>query len=193
MVKYSSVCFSYPESKVIRDALANVSFTIKYGQLVIIVGPNGSGKSTLVKLLNRQNKATKGELIVDGLPMDSYRASDLRTATADIAQDQELYPVSIKENIGIGYPDRMEDMDAIIKAAKLGGAFDVISRLKKGFDTVLEPVSTMHTGFSMGSWSAGGGHPLRKLMDEVEDMEFAVNVSGMFASETASISVNLIL
>ena len=72
-----------------------VSFSIKAGQLVVIVGPNGSEKSTIVKMLNR----LYGEVLL-GQPMNSYRIFDLRQATADLTQDRTLY----RENIGLRAP-----------------------------------------------------------------------------------------
>jgi ABC-type multidrug transport system fused ATPase/permease subunit len=139
-----------------------VSFSIKAGQLVVIVGPNGSGKSTIVKMLNRLYDPTSGEVLLDGQPMNSYRISDLRQATADLTQDHTLYPLSIRENIGLGHPPCVSDMELIIQSAKLGGAYDFISKFEQGFDTTLHPIQTARL------INRGGAHPLKEMSDKLE-------------------------
>jgi len=148
-----------------------VSLSIKAGQLVVIVGPNGSGKSTIVKILNRLYNPASGEVLLDGQPMSSYRISDLRRATADLTQDHTLYPLTIRENIGLGHPLCVSDMDMIIQSAKLGGAYDFISKFKQGFDTTLEPIRTAHLGH------LGETHPLKEIFDKLEKR---VDVSGRY-------------
>jgi ABC-type multidrug transport system fused ATPase/permease subunit len=165
----SDLSFTYPGSKSTKDALKSVSFSIKAGQLVVIVGPNGSGKSTVVKILNRLYNPTSGEVLVDGQPMGSYRISDLREATADLTQDHTLYPLSIRENIGLGHPAYVSDTDMIAQSAKLGGAFDFISKFGQGFDTTLQPVRTAYLGHLTGT------HPLKDIFDKLEKQ---VDISG---------------
>lgn len=124
----------------------------------------------MVKLLNRLYNPTSGDILIDGQPMNSYRISDLRQATADLTQDNTLYPLSIRENIGLGHPPCLSDMDMVIQSAKLGGAYDLISKLDQGFDTTLHPIRTAHLGH------LGNTHPLKDIFDK---MEKRVEVSGM--------------
>jgi len=153
--------------------LTGVSFAIKSGQLVVIVGPNGSGKSTIVKILNRLYNPTAGEVLVDGQPMSSYRISDLRQGMADLSQDHSLYPLSIRENIGLGYSPCVSDIDMITRSAKLGGAFDLISKYEEGLDTTLHPVQTAYLGYTNGE------HPLKDLYEKLEKQ---LDVSGNYLS-----------
>jgi len=164
-----NLSFTYPNSKSTENALKNVSFRIKAGQLVVIVGSNGSGKSTIVKILNRLYNPTSGEVLIDGQPMSSYRISNLREATADLTQDHTLYPLSVRENIGVGYPACVSSLDMITQSAKLGGAFDFISKFEHGFDTTLEPVRTAYLGQFTGT------HPLKEVFNELEKQ---VDISG---------------
>ncbi|KIK35062.1 hypothetical protein CY34DRAFT_96782 [Suillus luteus UH-Slu-Lm8-n1] len=164
------VSFNYPGAKSERDALKNVSFSIKAGQLVVIVGANGSGKSTILKLLTRCYDATSGTVLVDGNPITDYQIADLRSVTASLTQEHTIFPLSLSENIGIGSPSSVTDHDKITQAAKLAGAQDVIKNFTDGYDTVLEPVRTAYL-----SYSGRGNEALEK---EYEKMEKATNVSG---------------
>ncbi|KAJ7649665.1 P-loop containing nucleoside triphosphate hydrolase protein [Roridomyces roridus] len=131
-----NVSFSYPGTT--AKALNDVSLSIKPGQLVVIVGSNGSGKSTIIKLLTRLYDATCGSILVDGQDIKDYRVADLRMAMASLTQDHHLYPLSLGENIGLGNPARVGDVEMIWDAARLGGAEGVVDKMTDGLGTVLE-------------------------------------------------------
>ncbi|KAF7375311.1 Lipid A export ATP-binding/permease protein MsbA [Mycena sanguinolenta] len=137
-----NVSFAYPGGKSKENAIRNVSLKIPAGHLVVVVGANGSGKSTIIKLLNRLYDVDSGEILVDGTPIQNYRLSDLREVQAMLCQDHKLFPLSIAENIGLGNPDRMNDLEMVLDAAEAGGASEVIKKLKDGVQAVLDPVQT---------------------------------------------------
>lgn len=165
-----NVSFAYPNAE---NVIKDVSFTVRRGQTVIIVGVNGSGKSTLLKLFNRLHDPTTGTVSVDGVPMQSFHAKDLRRASAMLFQNYSHFPLSIRENIAMGLPDEellstqgeknVEHVDPIVEAARLGGAEEFIRAQKDGFDTVLKPL------LSAWSSSSGGrmGHVFKKRMKEI--------------------------
>ncbi|KAH7926141.1 P-loop containing nucleoside triphosphate hydrolase protein [Leucogyrophana mollusca] len=165
-----NVSFTYPGSKAERSALADVSLSIKRGQLVVIVGANGSGKSTIIKLLNRSYDPTSGEILVDGRPIEDYQVMDLRQAIANLTQDHRLFPLSITENIGLGHPEMMADRGKITEAAKLAGAHALIENFSAGYDAILEPVSTGYM-----SWA---GSVNEDIHEEFKKMEKTAQVSG---------------
>ncbi|KAJ6528479.1 P-loop containing nucleoside triphosphate hydrolase protein [Mycena capillaripes] len=111
--EFKNVSFAYPGAKSNDNALKNISLKIPAGHLVVIVGANGSGKTTLIKLLNRLYDVDLGEILVDGLPIKNY------------------------QNIGLGNPDRINDMEMILQAAESGGASEVIKKLSDGLQTEL--------------------------------------------------------
>jgi ABC-type transport system involved in cytochrome bd biosynthesis fused ATPase/permease subunit len=133
----SDVTFEYPGSKSKVKPLRNISFTVKAGQLVVVVGANGSGKSTIIKLLSRLYDCTSGEILVDGRNIKDYKIADLRRATAMLTQEHTIYPLSIFENIGLGFPNYATDDNMVIEAAKQGGAHEFILKQEKEFQTVL--------------------------------------------------------
>lgn len=163
--------FEYAGSKSTRKAICNISFSIKPGQLVVIVGANGSGKSSLMKILNRLYSPTSGTILIDGLNMSSYRISDLREATADLSQDHIVYPLSIGENIGLGCPSNVGDVGEVKHAAELGGALGFIEKFEDVFDTTLQPVATAQ----MGTVGDDARESTKKLFDKLEKK---INISG---------------
>jgi ABC-type multidrug transport system fused ATPase/permease subunit len=145
--------------------------SISSGQLVVIVGANGSGKSTIVRILSRLYDPKSGQVLIDGHSSSDYRIKDLQHATVILSQDTSIYPLSLAENIGLGYPDFSSDKDMIIKAAKDGGALEFIQKLNKGMDTVLDPLLDI---FSTNLYR-NKTHP---LYEEMEKLEKKVDVSG---------------
>lgn len=136
------------------------------------MGANGSGKSSLIKILNRLYTPTSGTILVDGLPMSSYRISDLREATADLSQDHTVYPLSIGENIGLGFPSKIGDAAEIRRAAETGGALGFVEKFEDAFGTTLQPVYTAMMGGAVGDDAEASS---KKLLDKLEKR---VNISG---------------
>ena len=166
-----NVSFSYPGSQTATPALNNVSMSINPGQLFVIVGANGSGKSTIVRVLSRLYDPTSGEVLIDGNSFGDYRVNDFRRATVILSQDTSLYPLSLSENIDLGYPAFSDNKDMIMKAAKEGGAFEFIQKLNKGIDTVLDPLQNVFC------WNLyrNKTHP---LYEEMEKLDKKIDISG---------------
>ncbi|TFK34271.1 P-loop containing nucleoside triphosphate hydrolase protein [Crucibulum laeve] len=170
-LELKNVTFEYPGNKSTSSALRDVSLSIKPGQLVVIVGENGSGKSTIIKILTRLYDPTSGEVHIDGMPSSHYRMADLHHSTAVLSQDNHMYPLSLSENIGLGYVGHVDDASMISRAAELGGASSFISKLEKGIDTFLNP------SLEQFAWNLQGkpDHPLSK---ELNSLEKTVDISG---------------
>lgn len=122
-------------------AVNTVSLDIKAGQLVVIVGDNGSGKSSLLKLITQLVRPTSGSVKIDDKYIEAYDVNSLRRSIAFLSQDEEIYPVSLAENILMGAPSLTErrkgNRHLIDEAARLGGAFDLIQKL--GYEKVINP------------------------------------------------------
>jgi ABC-type multidrug transport system fused ATPase/permease subunit len=125
-----------------------------------------------VKLLTRLYDATSGSITVDGADIQEYRLADIRHATAALTQDHHLYPLSLRENIGLGNPAHVADMDMIRAAATQGGAQDLIAKLADGFETVLEHPRGMQWGVDVKK----GDKTL--LAEALEKMTKEADVSG---------------
>ncbi|KAF8525243.1 P-loop containing nucleoside triphosphate hydrolase protein [Hysterangium stoloniferum] len=156
-IEFIDVSFRYPGTEGGTWAIKKVSFKIEAGQLCVLVGFNGSGKSTILKLLNRLYDPTEGSILIDGRDIKKLKLKDLRSCISTLFQDYTHFPLSIKENIGMGDPQHAHDEDRIRQAAELGGALDVITNLQDGFDTFLSrPVRDYYAGLPEGSRSLFG-------------------------------------
>lgn len=170
-IKLRNVNFSYPGSKNKTNALNDISLSIKPGALVVIVGANGSGKSTIIKLLTRLYDATSGEVLVDGMPVQNYRGVELRQAMATFTQDHKLFPLSLYENIALGYPECSSDTAMVLKASENGGASTFITKLKDGLQTILEPQNDTYSI----NVPSDPDHPLHKKMQALDKK---IDISG---------------
>lgn len=164
----SNVSFSYPGAS--KEALKGVSFTIKPGQMVIIVGENGSGKTSLMKLFNRMYDPDRGQILLDGLPLQSYKLSDLRNAMAILRQDHTPYPLSLRENIALGLPRHETTTLELEDAAQKGGALGFIEKLDNKMETILHPEVLSRTYFPK--------NPIKELKAIVEGKQRRTNLSG---------------
>ena len=82
-------------------ALRGVSLDIYKGEVVVVIGPSGSGKSTLLRCINRLEEFDKGQIVVDGITLDSAEnINAVRTEVGMVFQQFNLFPhLSVLENI----------------------------------------------------------------------------------------------
>lgn len=127
------VCFRYPGGE--RDVLHGVSFRADVGQTVALLGGTGSGKSTLVNLIPRFYDVTEGAVLVDGHDVRDVTLRSLRRQIGVVLQEARLFAGTVRENIAFGRPDAThEEVEA---AARTAQAYDFITALPDGFDTVV--------------------------------------------------------
>lgn len=129
-VEFKDVCFAYDDGVQI---LNNVSFKAKVGQSFAIVGPTGAGKTTIVNLISRFYNVTKGQLLIDGIDINSVTIRSLRSQMGVMMQDSFIFAGTIMDNIRYG---NMEATDEdVIRAAKTVCAHDFIMGLENGYET----------------------------------------------------------
>ncbi len=100
MIEFKDVTVIYDKDVI---GLDNVSFTINDGEFVFLVGKTGAGKSSAIKLLTGEIKPTAGDVVVDGIIVNSLRRSKvpyLRRAQGVVFQDFRLLPnKTVYENV----------------------------------------------------------------------------------------------
>lgn len=134
-VEFQGVSFRYPGTE--RNVLEDVSVTLSPDETVAIVGQNGAGKTTLIKLLLRLYDPTEGTITLDGKDLRDYDPRSLHRAIGAIFQDFVCYPLTVRENIGLGRVDRLDGPSCVVDAARLAGADGFIERLPARYETNL--------------------------------------------------------
>lgn len=119
------VSFAYKKGD---EVLKNVSLSIPRKQSVAIIGENGSGKSTLIKVLLGLYKPDSGDVYIDGINTKKIDNEYIQRNIGAAFQDFICYPFSLRENIGYGYIDKIEDDECIIEAADKGDIKYILDR-----------------------------------------------------------------
>jgi len=128
-IEFTNVDFSYVNNK---KVLRNINLHIQPGQTVAIVGSSGAGKSTIINLLSRFYDIQSGSITIDGMNINDFTLSSLRTQIAVVLQDVFLFSDSIVNNIRLD--DHQISKEEIVAAAKKIGINDFIERLPGGYD-----------------------------------------------------------
>jgi len=132
-VSFQNVSFSYrPEVPLIK----NLNLDVEKGNMVAIVGPTGSGKTTLVNLLMRFYDINGGEIRIDGTNIYQVNRDNLRQTIGMVLQESWLFSGTVADNIAYGKPEATRA--EIIEAAKAAKAHSFISKLPKGYDTIID-------------------------------------------------------
>lgn len=131
-IAFDHVSFSYDGKK---PVLQDVSLTIPSGHKVALVGPSGGGKSTLFNLILRFYDPQKGQVVLDGVPLNKLDLHDLRSHIALVSQDSILFEGTIEENIRLGCPDASHEK--MIEAAQNAAAHDFIMAFPDGYHSLV--------------------------------------------------------
>lgn len=134
-IELRNVSFRYAESR--PWVLRHVNLFIPAGQCLALVGSNGAGKTTLVKLLTRLYDVTEGEILWDGIDIRCFEPEALRRQLGVIFQDFARYNLTVRENIGFGEVQQIENEGRIVEAGSRAGLPTVIDKLPRGYDTIL--------------------------------------------------------
>ncbi|MEW6755752.1 MAG: ABC transporter ATP-binding protein [Candidatus Latescibacterota bacterium] len=153
-IEFRRVSFRYPGAR--QDVLRDLSFVLRPGETVALVGPNGAGKTTLVKLLARLYDPTAGQILVDGTDLRDIDPEAWWRQVGVLFQDFVHYDLSVRENIGFGQIEHLDDASRVAAAAARGGACELVGSLLHGFDTVLGKTFTDGVDLSGGEWQKLG-------------------------------------
>ncbi len=150
-IEFKDVWFKYPASE--AWALKGVSFTIEDNDRIAIVGENGAGKSTFLKLLMLAYYPTKGQILINDIPVEKYKKSSLYNAISLVSQEFAQFGAqTIAQNIAIyGDIENIQE-EKMQQAAEYSTASDFIEKLPKKYDTVLTKRIEGGTELSTGQW-----------------------------------------
>lgn len=142
-IEVSNLSFRYDDNSPL--VLQDISFSIGAGEKVAIVGPTGSGKSTLAMLLLGLYPPTRGEINYDGIPLQKFDLSHLRSQLGVVMQESFLFSGSIRQNISLANPQIT--LEEVARAAQLAVIHDDIAFMPMGYESfVAEGGSSLSGG-----------------------------------------------
>lgn len=147
-ITFENVSFKYPSSE--KQALKNVSLTIKPGDSFAFVGENGAGKTTIIKLLLRFYDPDEGRILVNGTDVKEIDLPSYYTHIGVLFQNFNDYPFSVRDNIALGRVEDFSDNKRVHEAARIANAEPFIKEYPKKYEQVLE------VGFKDGIEPSGG-------------------------------------
>lgn len=142
-IAFEGVSFSYP-SRPDQQALHDIDFKIKPGEIIALVGPSGAGKTTVFQLLLRFYDVNSGSVRIDGHDVRAVAPEDLRGQFSIVQQNTPLFSGTAMENIRYGR-DGASDAE-VIAAAKSAFAHDFIMALPEGYKTDLGEAAASLSG-----------------------------------------------
>lgn len=126
------VTFRYPNEE--RDALRDVSISIKAGEKVALLGRIGCGKSSLNKLVLGFYQPTAGAVLLDGIDIRQIDPIQLRRHIGYVPQDVSLFSGSLRENIVAGGGSERIDDEELLKALDIAGLQSLVNSHPHGVD-----------------------------------------------------------
>ena len=132
-IEFKNVNFTYKETQI--QAAKNISFKLNPGETLGIIGKTGSGKSTLLDLISRLYDVDEGEILIDGIPIQDYNLSGIRSEIGYVPQNPFLFSETIERNIRFGKQDA--SFEEIKAAAQSAAVAENIEQFKEGYETLL--------------------------------------------------------
>jgi ABC-type multidrug transport system fused ATPase/permease subunit len=131
-VEFRDVWFEYTEGV---PVLKDINLVAPAGKSIALVGPSGSGKSTMISLIAAFHRATKGEILVDGLPLSDLRLADYRSHLGIVPQDSFLFAESVYDNIALGNP--RASREDVLRAAQIAHVDEFTDGFADKYDTIV--------------------------------------------------------
>ncbi len=134
-IRFEGVSFRYPGQKM--WAIEKLDLSVARGESVALVGHNGAGKTTLIKLLTGLYAPDEGRITMYGKDIRDWDETELRKQVGVVFQDFNRYQLTVRENVGFGSTDHLDDEARLGRAVERGGATEVLGSLANGIDTQL--------------------------------------------------------
>jgi len=139
-ISFDDVTFAYPTS---GNVLNGISFSASSGEFLGVMGHTGAGKSTILKLVERFYEPQHGSVRINGIDINDYAIESVRDRIGFVSQDPFMFYGDVKSNVS--YAREASD-EEIRKALETAGAWEFVSELPDGIDTMVGDRGVMLSG-----------------------------------------------
>ena len=139
LIKFNNVRLSYGD----KEVLKGINLEANKSEFIALVGSSGGGKSSLMNLLMRFYDVNGGEILINGTNLKDIKIHSLRQNIGLVTQRVYIFNDTIAKNVAYG---REFNEDAVINALKLANAYEFVSKLDDGINTILNEFGTNLSG-----------------------------------------------
>jgi ATP-binding cassette subfamily B protein len=132
-ITFKDITFEYLPNKPVYQ---NFSLHVPAGTKIAIVGHTGAGKTTIVNILSRMYKIQRGQLLIDGVDVNSISQPSYKSQIAVVPQDFFLFSTSLRNNLLLGKPDATDE--EIWNVLELVNMRKFVQRLPEQLDTLMQ-------------------------------------------------------
>ena len=140
-ITFEDVTFAYPTSE--SNVLNGITFSASSGEFLGVMGHTGAGKSTILKLVERFYEPQLGMVKINGTDINDYAIETVRDRIGFVSQDPFLFYGDVRSNVA--YAREATD-EEIQKALEIAGAWEFVSQLSEGIDTMVGDRGVMLSG-----------------------------------------------
>ena len=139
LIKFNNVRLNYGD----KEVLKGINLEANKSEFIALVGSSGGGKSSLMNLLMRFYDVNGGEILINGTNLKDIKIHSLRQNIGLVTQRVYIFNDTVAKNVAYG---REFNEDAVINALKLANAYEFVSKLDNGINTILNEFGTNLSG-----------------------------------------------
>lgn len=139
LIKFKGVRLSYGD----KEVLKGINLEANKSEFIALVGSSGGGKSSLMNLLMRFYDVNGGEILINDINLKDIKIHSLRQNIGLVTQRVYIFNDTVAKNVAYG---REFNEDAVINALKLANAYEFVSKLDDGINTILNEFGTNLSG-----------------------------------------------
>ena len=139
LIKFNNVCLNYGEKEVLRG----INLEANKSEFIALVGSSGGGKTSLMNLLMRFYDVNSGEILINDTNLKDIKIHSLRQNIGLVTQRVYIFNDTIAKNVAYG---REFDEEAVVNALKMANAYEFVSKLDNGINTILNEFGTNLSG-----------------------------------------------